>query len=109
MKNKNKILHEEAVKFWTSIPWECRDTDIALQFKRTVAGVSANRKRYAPHTLKFRKNWKGKIQKLINGELNYIVARNFVEQAGARVAGYALGKQLKQSRKDSFIYLKLKV
>jgi Ulp1 family protease len=82
--------------------------EIEQVINRPYNTIAMYRKNYASHTLGVRKSWKPKVLKLIKGDLNYIVAKNFVEQASARVAGYALGKQLKQSRKPSLIYLKLK-
>ena len=111
MNNIEKIAnkaHKDAVKFWSGVPWYLTNQEIEQVINRPYNTIAKYRKIYAKHTLGVRKSWKPKVLKLINGESNYLVAKNFVEQASARTAGYALGKQLKQSRKPSLIYLKLK-
>ena len=96
MNKVNSGMHEKAKKFWSTIPWYLTNKEIQKIHERPYTCVAENRKIYAPETLKKRVNWKSKVTSLINGEINYFIASDFCQQAGARVAGYKLNTTLRQ-------------
>lgn len=103
---RNKA-HEEAVKLWSNIPWHLTNQEIEKVVNRDYTSIAKYRKIYAPHTLGVRKNWKSKVQNLIVGKSDYIVAERYTEQSAPRNAARKFGRSLTGKHTEKIIQLKL--
>lgn len=100
-------IHEDAVKFWSGVPWHLTNQEIEKLTKKDYTTIAKSRKIYATHTLGVRKSWKPKVESLIAGESSYIVAERFTEQNAPRVSARKLGYSLTGKHSDKIIQLKL--
>lgn len=105
MNNIINTCHQKAVTFWSKIDWTLTNKEIVNLTGRCYLSVCNNRYKYASKTVKFRKNWKVKVINLSRGKLQYIIAKDFCQQASARVAGDKLGIRLMQKTKNNKVWL----